>query len=209
VYSVVPLETTPTASAVLSNMFKAGGLDFSVGLEYPLFPDLLSVGGELKNIPLWPARLEERTSLQATYQFSMADAASNYNDPNSLYKITQSNSFKSDKSPILVLRPFKLGTYATYLPFGSPIVSLTPSLGVGVYGWVYPEFGVKAQANLWHWLVFELNSKYEDQLWKQKLGMNLNLWLFELDLGVTAQSQDIAKSFGGGLSASIGWKAGF
>jgi len=208
VYSVIPLENGVDAGKVMSNLFKSGGLDFSVGAEYPLFPDLLLVGGELKNIPLWPATLQERTRFQSTIQFSMADAASNYNDQSKLYQTTQTSSFKSDKGSVMVLRPFKVGTYATYLPFGSPIVTLTPNLGLGVYGWVYPEFGVKAQVDLWKWLVFQLASQYEDQLWKQKMGLNINLWVFELDLGVTAQSQEIAKSFGGGLSANIGLRVG-
>lgn len=208
VYSVIPLEGGIDSGKLVGNMFKAGGLDFSVAAEYPLLPDMLLVGGELKNIPLWPGRLEDRTRLVSKAQFSMADAAKNYNDPNLLYKTTQTTTFKSDKAAISVIRPFKLGSHATYLPFGSPIVSLTGNLGLGVYDWVYPEFGLQAQADLWKWLVFRLASQYEDQLWKQKVALDLNLWLVEFDLGVTSQSQDLAKSFGAGLSLNLGVRLG-
>lgn len=208
-YSVVPLDSPVAPSVFLSKMFQSGGLDFSVGAEYPLIADLLIVGGDLKNIPLWPARLEDRSRFLATYQFTMTDYASNYGNSDKLIHSLSSSSFRSDKAPILVLRPFKLGTHATYQPFGSPIVSVTGNLGLGVYSWVYPEFGIQYQLDLWKWLVLQLATQYEDQLWKQKLGLNLNLWLIEFDLGITAQSQNIVRSFGAGFGATLGWRIGF
>lgn len=208
VYAVSPLEEGLDMNSALTNLFKSGGLDFSVAADYPLLPGFLIVGGELQNIPLWPARLVDRTLMKATMEFTMNDLANNF-DSGSLTQTDSSQSWESDKAPINVLRPFKMGTHAVFTPLGDPILAVIPNLGVGVYGDVYPEFGLMAEANLWKWLIFRLGTQFEDRLWKQKAALNINVWLLEIDLGIAGQSQEIGNSFGSGVSANVGFRVGF
>lgn len=208
VYSVAPLEDGVNTSDILANLLSAGGFDISVGAEYPLFPDLLIVGADFQNIPILPARMVERTRFLSTMTFTADNIAANY-DSDDLTQTDQESSFESDKAPISVLRPFKFNTHAVYTPMGTPLFKLIPNLGLGVYSWVYPEFGLKAQFDFWKWLVIDVGTSYEDELWKQAMGINLNLWLMELDLALAGQSQDIAHSLGSGVGLSVGLKFGF
>lgn len=213
IYSVIPLENADegvSASEVINKLVASSGLDFSGSASMTLFPRILDVGARVKHLPLIPARLSDRTRLQATYTFNMDDLLGNMDNINDAMNSDEDSSFTSDTKAISVYRPFKFGFNAVYTPFGNPLVSLEPNLDLGVYANVYVDAGLKAKLDLLNIFAVTLSTNYEDMVWKEQLGLMLNLRVLELNFQVGSQSDDFVKSFAGaGLGASLGLKLGF
>ncbi len=207
VYSAIPLNTPIDGSAALGNLLRSGGVDLTLGAEYPLLK-WLTLGVDMVHIPIVLATLNQRTVYQSDFSLSMNDLMANYSS-SSLYQTSQSSSSVSDTSSITVARPFELGTHAIFYPFSSPIVSLTPSVGIGMYDGTYMNAGLKTELNLGNCLILYLSSQLLDRLWNQQVGLNLNLRLLELDFLVGSQSSDFKSSFDSGISATLGMKFGY
>lgn len=212
IYSVVPLdgESDIVAGEAISNLVASSGLDFSGGASWDLFPRFLTVGARVKHLPLIPARLNNRTLMTASYTMNMDDLMNNIDDINAAITTTEDSDFVSDTNKIYVLRPFKLGVNAVFMPLRNEFISLEPNLDLGVYHNVYVDVGLKAKVDLFNILAVTLSSNYEDMIWKEQLALMLNLRIFELDFAVGSQSDNFVKSFAGaGLGASLGMKFGF
>jgi len=207
VYSIVPLNSSIDSSSILANLLRCGGVDLTLGAEYPLF-NWLALGVDLVHIPIILATLDQRTQFQYNASFSMNNLLANYSS-NSLYQTSQSSSAVSDTDSTTVARPLDLGVHAVFYPFSTPILSLTPNIGMGIYDGTYMNGGLKAEMNFRGWFVFSLSSQFEDRLWNEQVGMALNMKLFEIDVLVGGQSSDFQSSFTCGVSASVGAKIGY
>ncbi len=219
IYSVVSLEGIDSGidtNEVISNLFSSGGLDLSVTGEYQLFP-VLAVGASLKQIPIVPARLSNRALMTATYSVetqSVLDGISlgeeeEGEEETEMFTTTEESDFTYDSSNVSFVRPFKIGLHAGYTPFGK-LLTVTPSLGLGVYNSVFMECGLEGKLNLANILILSLGTQYEDLAWSQQLRMIFNLRVLELNLFVGAQSPSFLKSFtGAGLGAGLGVRMGF
>ncbi len=211
IYSVVPLdgESDIVAGEAISNLVASSGLDFSGGASWDLFPRFLTVGARVKHLPLIPARLENRTLMTASYTVDMSDLINNMGSGD-MFNTTESSDYVSDKKQVYILRPFKLGVNAVFMPLRNEFISLEPNLDLGVYKSVYVDAGIKVKFDLFNILALTASSNYEDMIWKEQLGLMLNLRVLEVDFLVGSQSDDFVKSFAGaGLGASLGMKFGF
>lgn len=212
IYSVIPLdslENSINVGGATGNLFASGGLDLSLSADYSLFP-FLTVGGTLTQLPIVPARMENRSLLKANFTFETVSILDGIGkDSGDMYTSTDSSDFVYDTKKIMFVRPIKIGAHAEYRPFGR-LLSVTPNLGLGYYNTLFMEFGVEGRLNLANILILSLSTNFEDLVWKEQLGLILNFRIVELEVMVGSYSPGFIKSFtGAGLGASVGMKFGF
>ncbi len=211
VYGAFPLPNSSTSNYQplnhldIGQMLNDGGFDFSAEAEYSLFP-WLSVGGLLKNLPLVPGHLSQSSLLQTTQTVTTVDPSTNSGNP---LLTTSTYSWNSSTCSVSVIRPFEARAKAILYPFKDPWLSITPTLGIGVWNNPYLDGGLLVTADLRHWAYFQLNSDYQYGLWSQTFGMGFNVRLFELDLALGGTSTDFVKSFTDGVTAAVDVKLGF
>ncbi len=129
------------------------------------------------------------------------------------YKYKSKFGYDSDGKKIY--RPFSMLFYANYRPSEeSDILSLIPSLGFSL-NWLYPQIfalegGLSARFDFANIFISVLGINYNDRTWKNSIDFALNLRAFELDFGLSIQSQDFIKSFRvAGLGVNFGMKFGW
>jgi hypothetical protein len=187
------------------------GLDFGLGLEYPLF-SVLDLGMDLIHVPLVPAIL--RNYMQIKGSAEIGDSVDIVNmDMDSLF------SFNNDDIVYglgrkVIIRPMKMLFFADYHPGKLRLFSLIPSAGLA-YNPLFrqqpfsPEGGIRLKLDLINIFITTIGIHYEDRLWKNSAGLSLNFRVFQVDIGLAVQSQDFVKSWqAGGLGASVGLKFG-
>jgi hypothetical protein len=199
----------------LGSMFNSGGADLSLSAEYALF-SRLDVGLALSRIPLVPARLDTGFNLAFAPKdgkpvmeiTELAGASADINGP----EITGTGNF-TGLPAITVFRPLCFDFYAIYRPFRNDLLSLRPNIGFTVLtasGDPYLNMGICAALDLSRTFVLYLDSGLEEGLWRHKLGFELNLRAFELDIELGLRSQDYLASWTGrGLSAKAGIALGW
>jgi hypothetical protein len=213
-----PISLDDTGNIDPAGLPKEGGVDLTLRGEYPLFK-FLTLGASLSHIPVFPAQLQHKASMSGHFGFNVetedilsTDGISNLTDE---FESVQNDPVYSDGEKQLVFRPFKFGVDAVFRPIhGSRLVSLLPEAALvfnGVYDRaVYVDFGLTAELNLLNILILDAGSKYEDLVWRERLGLILNLKILEIGVGVTSQSQQFIKSFQGtGLGVDLGVRFGF
>jgi hypothetical protein len=188
-----------------------GGIDLGLALEYPLLSNL-TLGASFSHIPLLPAELRDRMLLEGNFSFKANDVLGQMKD-DEFAPITNSKQMY-DTSSVTVRRPFKFGLNAVYQPFNDYPLSFIPFVGFTVNGIydvpVYVDAGLTAELNLRDMLILDLGCHYEDLIWKQRFDIILNFRAFELELGVSLESQNFLKSFQAkGMGASLGMRFGW
>ncbi|MCL2155451.1 MAG: hypothetical protein FWH53_07300 [Leptospirales bacterium] len=187
------------------------GSDFTIKGEYALFP-FLNVGASLSNIPLTGAKLKNRMLLEMDPIEIIGDdllvgKGFEIPDTDDLF----SKNYDSPKS-VTVRRPLRFDTYAEYRPFGR-LLLVKPNMGFSVdlnENEGYFNTGLEAQINLIDLLIFYLGSGIEDSIWKQRVGLALNLRAFELDLEACFRSTNFTGSFQGeGFGIYLGCRFGW
>jgi len=113
-----------------------------------------------------------------------------------------------------IYRPFAMVFYAHYRPFASRFLTLIPSLGFSInplYAQVGAvEGGLTARFDAANMLITTLGINYNDRRWKNSVDFILNLRAFELDFGLSLQSQDFVRSWqGAGFGLNFGLKFGW
>jgi hypothetical protein len=207
IYSAFPMENLENMDGLTGRM----GFDFGGGVEYPLF-SFLDLGADVTHIPLVPAELHDYMRIKGTVGIKETDDIIGA-DMDSIVSTDGGETTYGTDSKI-ILRPFKLVTWAEYRPFDSQLLSIIPSLGFAINP-LYDkpgslEAGIRLRCDLANIFIPTIGFVYEDRLWKNSLDMRLNLRAFELDLGIGMQSQDFVKSWtAGGLFASLGIKMGW
>jgi hypothetical protein len=195
------------------------GYDFSLGVEYPLY-DWLDVGVDIINIPLVMANLSHYMQIEGDVYFdsSKIDIESMVDGegfPEDAYGYPKEFEIKyNNNGSIKIYRPFTMLFYAKYRPFESPVFSLIPSLGFSINR-LYTQLGsveggLSARWDISNIFITTIGINYNDRQWKNSLDFVLNLRAFELDLGISFQSSDFAKSFqGAGFGVGVGLKFGW
>jgi len=199
---------------------KINFLDFDVGID-------------IINIPLYRAVMEDYIPITANLGSDepidiINDLFSEDSEDIDLDKYFNYSKGDPAKDKINISRPFKLLISVNWRPFGSPIkkdsnesgklkrewLTFTPMFGFSINSLynqpVSFEGGLKTRFSFINFFIAALNIGYYDRLWKNSLGLALNLRFFEIDLGAGMQSSDFLKSWsGGGFSASFGLKFGW
>jgi hypothetical protein len=237
IYTPIPMEEfmkdgespDPLAmgQALLDN-WEGFGYDFDLGVEYP-WDASLDLGVKLTNFPFIAADLDYRMGMKGkawvdTGKIDIEDLIKNEGDIDfdALkeegafgYPEDEDLDFKYTKSNLKVLRPFKLVAYADWRPFNTRLISFIPSLGFAVNPlYTEPgsiEGGLSLRLDLGNIFVATFGINYNDRKWKNSIDVTLlNLYLFQIDLGLVFQSQDFAESWNGaGFALNFGFKFGF
>jgi len=199
------------------------GYDFRLCVEYP-WDDDLDIGVDIVNIPIpfAAAKLNHYAQLDGTVSadtnyLDYVDLANGKDIPEDVYNYPDSFEVKYggyDAEGKKIYRPFTMLFYANYRPPESERLTLIPSLGFSL-NWLYPqvfalEGGISARFDFANIFIPALGINYNDRRWKNSIDLAFNLRAFELDLGLSTQSQDFIKSFqGAGLSVNFGIRLGW
>jgi hypothetical protein len=203
----------------------ANGFDISLEGEYALFPSLvisdhdiggLDIGGSFSHIPFAPAVLtsEMKMGLKPFHIELVGEDLLAGNQPKTpefeFEDMKYNNNAKKQ-----VFRPFRFDVYARYKPLKTEFVVIRPNIGFSVNGNKgdeegYFNAGLEARLNLRNIFIFYLGSGYQETIWKQKMGLVLNLRAFELDLEVALRDQTFPGCFTGhGLNLFLGSRIGW
>jgi hypothetical protein len=217
VYSPLPLNEIEglddlgslPGKADLGDMFGKGGLDLVLRAEYPVFHNFI-LGASLGHIPLIPSRLTQKYSMSGHFEINktLEQIIDNDFEPDSL----QESGYAEENK--MVFRPFKIGVDAVYRPFNIRLLTIRPELALvfnSVYDTpVYLDLGIAGEMNLGDIFILSAGTRLEDLVWKERIGLILNLRVFELVAGITTQSQQFLKSFqGAGFAVDLGIRLGF
>jgi hypothetical protein len=212
---------TDMSNYSLDNITGRGGVDIVASVDYPILPKL-SVGATITHIPIFPAKLVDKTVIKGGKQLSSDDLLNELIDGGNLEGLFQDKTVESSHDAIHIFRPFKLGVNAVYTPFKSNIFSLSliPQIGYA-YNVIYAkphsfEGALKARMGLFNVIrsnplfAFTLGSGYEDKIWKHGFDFGLNLRIMQFNLGLATQSEDFINSFkAGGVDVALGLRFGW
>lgn len=217
-------QNNPDAS--INELFNGNGFDIAGKLDVNLFR-FLSVGVNTR-IPLKPSSLNRSTRIEMDYegQVSINDLLKgddnttptpdeNPNGDEGGFVIPDSVLLDD---PYTIHRPLKFAVGVDFHPVGN-LLSDYAAIGIGVRHpfakdktetKAYIDYLVGTRLSLWNILILDVSHAREDEIFKNKATLGLNLRLLEADLGVSLQSVDFAKSFGGaGLGIDLAICIGF
>jgi hypothetical protein len=200
------------------------GLDFSIGVEYPLskeiglnnlFPFLdFDVGLDFINIPIVPSTLTHYKqivgSVGAKDGFVLDE---NSSDLGSAFSENTKTFDREGKASFE--RSFKMLVSAKWRPLGgNKLLTITPVLGLSHDNLYFEpasfEGGVGATVNLINMFYATAGIHYFDRLWINSLDLAFNLQAFQIDLGVNMRSTDFIKAWSaGGVGVRFGLKFGW
>jgi len=203
----------------------SNGFDISLEGEYALFPSLvisdhdiggLDVGGSLSHIPFAPAVLTSQMKMglkpfSIDLEGEKLLAGEKPETPQFEFDKLTYNSNANKQ----IFRPFRFDVYARYKPLKTEFVVIRPNIGFSVNGnkgdeQGYFNAGLEARLNLRNIFSFYLGSGCQETIWKQKMGLVLNLRAFELDLEVALRDQTFPGCFTGhGLNIFLGSRIGW
>lgn len=207
----------------LEKIINSIGFDIGGTAEYQLF-QFLKLGGHI-NMPIVPGTLNNRVNMvywaeaKTTEGSTIVDvimdlAKGGSEDPKYSYDFgSEPGTFYTDAG-FKINRPFRTGVSAVYSPFGKWF-NVQGMIGLGVkqpfteYAKPYLEYSVGLNLN---WCkVFELtvSSSCIKEIYSQNLDFIMNLWLFEMDLGVSLSSSSFVSSWcGRGINAYVAFTIG-
>ena len=191
--------------------FSHAGFDLTLGAEYGLF-DWLYVGGTANHIPIVPSTLNNQMTITGDeLGITIEDPLSN---PEVITKMDVNRTYPSNANK-KVLRPLTFDVYAKWqlLDMGLLKFTLKPNLGfTAITASDIPNFnwGVQADLNLLKILSFQLGTGLNQDVWKHRAGLGINLRILELLLEASLQSTDFLSSFSAsGLGVGVGFRFGF
>jgi len=195
------------------------GFDLSLEGEYALFP-FLDVGGSFTHIPFAPATLTNQMKIQMK-DFSVEligeDLIGGHEPDTPTFDFNTDYDNNVNKK---VHRLLRFDVYARYkpldfAPFNSEFLVLRPNIGFSANvnkgdGKGYFNAGLEARLNLINLFIFYMGSGYQESIWRQRIGFNLNLRAFELDLEAIFRDHTFAGSFSGqGFEFNLGMRFGW
>jgi hypothetical protein len=203
-----------TDSADTGDVFSSGGIDVSLSAEYALFTRL-DLGLSISHIPMLPARMSKgyELSIPDTDIINVTDLTQvDLDNLINEVEITGGDNYTSLPA-LTIFRPMRLDFYNIYRPFKSDIFSVRPNIGFTVLTAseeTYLNMGTRVTMDLKRLFVLYFDSGLEEGLWRHKLGFELNLRAFELDLEAGMHSQDYLRSWAAtGLSVKLGLAFGW
>jgi hypothetical protein len=186
----------------------SGGVDLSVFAEYSLF-DFLLLGGTLTHIPIYPAVLNNRMHAELTGDRIEPSIENSNVDMD--YELKQTY----DTSSYTVYRPLRFGVYALLvppLPLLEDFLTVRPNLGfttLNASDSTYVNWGIDLQVNLLDHVFITIGTGLEEDLWKHRLGLLLDLWIPKLLIEASLRSQEFTRSFSStGASITLGLSFG-
>jgi len=181
-------------------IFGPSGFDLSLGVEYA-FSSFLDIGGNLTNIPIAAAALTNQMTLKLVDKnnhnkgFEFELSGEDLNTPELDFIPVYKNNVKKE-----VYRPLQFDLYAHYMPFKSDFLVITPNIGFtvninqGDEKW-YFNGGLEARVSLIDFIIIYLGSGYKEEIWRQRVGLGLNLRVFELGLEAMLRNQTFEGCF--------------
>jgi len=230
IYSPVSMKNMDTmAQKLLDGLWddpQHFGYDIKLNVEYPLQDDI-DIGVDVVNIPFAGARLNHYMQLNGsvwvdTSEINFSDLTAGDEEMDMDYfkgrvfdypeSFTPEYKYNDDGKKIY--RPFTMLFYAHCRFFESQKITLIPSLGFSI-SYLYPDIaavegGLSARFDAENFFSAILGINYNDRKWKNSLDFIFNMRAAELDLGISFQSQDFAKSWqGAGLGVGVALKFGW
>jgi len=201
------------------------GLDFSVGIEYPLSKEIglnkimpfldFDVGFDLINIPIISSTMTDYRQIKGRVGSDKPITFFGNDDENFFSSFDANNELESGKDEINVSRPFKMIAWAYWRPInGKKLFTITPVIGFCHNNFYYNPFSLEAGLNvclnLANFFLIKAGINYTDRMFVNSLGLALNFRVFELDIGADLRSQDANQSWkGAGVGVNFGLKLGW
>jgi hypothetical protein len=195
----------------MGDLLKSGGVDISLQAEYPFF-DFLDVGADIRHIPLVPATLRNKMYVGFDDFEIKSDnlfASQNIDIP----EFDPKYGFSDDAS-FIALRPMRVDFYADYRPLKTNLLIVRPNIGFTVLNPSERNFfnaGLLLKTHLVKDIfTAHLGVGYDEEVWKNRLGLGVNFRFFEFLAEASMRSQDFTKSFDGhGFGLTLGTRIGF
>lgn len=190
------------------------GFDIAGSVSYPLF-DFLTLTGSIR-LPVIPGKLGYKTVQTTTMNFSttidkIVNGSLGTNDFSSSHEDSVSTSY-------FINRPLKLNALAELTPFGDWVI-FTGGLGIGFRHpftddmesfEVFGEYYLAGTLNFLKCIKLIFSSECFEGVFIHQFTFSADVRVFELVLGINAQSSDFVKSCsGGGVGGVIGMKFGY
>jgi len=190
------------------------GFDLSLEGEYALFP-FLDLGG-FTRIPLAPATLSNQMKIRmAPISIELSGGRLISGEEPDISELDFGEPEFINNANKKIHRPLRFDIYARYKPFKSEFLVLKPNIGFSVnVNKGDEEFffnaGLEAKLNLKNLFVFYLGSGYHESIWRQRIGLALNVRAFELDLETTFRNHTfkgcfLGRGFGFKMGMRFGW----
>jgi hypothetical protein len=196
-----------------SDITSSPGVDFHLGVEYPVSAKFLDLGLDFYNIPIVPSKMRDHVSVSGYLGTEEPFKLSGDMDMGSIFSYEIGEPSYGQGS-IKVRRPFKMYAWFAWRPFGIRLFTLTPTFGFS-YNPIYSEpffleGGIKANLNIINLIKITAGIGYYDRIWINNLDLALNLRIFEIIVGVDLRAPDFKESWqGGGFGVNVGFRFGW
>lgn len=184
----------------VEDVVKSAGFDIAGQVNVPI-SEKLKLEAKTR-IPIIPGRLNKMTLISGT--FLMEANALSMSDMTTYKNFDYANDLDASYQ---VNRPMKVNAYFDYKPMAK-LLDIRAGFGLGINHpftentTYYPEYYFGIDLNLLRMFTFKLSSEYTDKVYIHQFGFDFNVRFIELDVGISAQSNDFVKSFTGtGLGA--------
>ena len=207
-----PIVDGDFSASDLKDVFSSGwGFDLQLDVEHKIFDTLQ--GAAYMRIPMVPGTLGYSTDIDFSVDWH-ADSFQELvqGDTDSPEKKTGDPVYGTAK--YYLHRPFRMGAQVAWRPFGK-WCTFDALLGMGVkHPYIEPkaycEYNLGMDIAFLYMVGLKLSSGYFNEVFRHQAGVMLNLRVFELNFGVSAQGSDFAASFkGAGVGAYLGVALGF
>jgi len=216
-YTAIPMENSGNTIITAKP-----GVDFSIGVEYPLSETLgisdlfffldFDVGIEFNNIPVAAGTISDYLNIKGN--IGSDEPVSLFGEDADLEKFFNIEDSKYLSDERTVFRPFKILIYAPWRPLGSSLLAITPSIGFAISPINNEKFsmegGIKGRLNLNNLFFLTLGTGYHDRLWNHSVDIALNFRAVEFNIAAALCSPDFLKSWSGsGFNINAGLKFGW
>ncbi len=200
-FNTRPIFDSDCTDSIFDSLKAGFGFDIMISGEQKFLESLIA-GGYLR-CPIVPGKLGYSTGMNCKVGFEAKSIVSLVSQEEGTSSFSSEMSdFEYGIEEYVINRPMRLGMQFAWRPFGA-WCSFNGLLGVGInepfskYGkttW-FMEYDFGCDILLFHILGFNVSSSYYNKIFAQQLGIVLNFRVLEIDLGVSAQGSDFARSF--------------
>jgi hypothetical protein len=201
------------------------GMDFSVGVEYPLAKEIgltetmpfldFDVSFDLINVPFIPSTITDYKQLKVRVGKDNPITFFGDDGGDFLSFLDTINDLETGEDEIRASRPFKMIIRADWRPInGKKILTVTPVIGFCLNELYYNPFsfeiGLNVGLNLANFFLVKAGINYTDRIYINSLSLALNLKALEIDIGADLRSQKADQSWTDvGLGVNFGLKFGW
>ncbi len=203
----------------IMDLLSSGGISFELEGEYQLTNTFCM--GVFTQIPVIAGKLKYKAPVDVSFNASVIpilDTVDNDDkefEPEYDYDYSLGDTVKSEYK---VRTPFRLGVEGAWRPFGD-WCTFRPMLGLAVrnpFGEdyssehsIFMEYSLITELNVLWLLKMNFATLYHNQVYTQRFGFGLDLYVFELIANVGVSGASFTKSWNiSGINANIGFKFG-